>query len=157
MADAEPNDPAPFHGDGHFIIAGYGLPGRAVAEALDVRHLPYCVLELNPNTVRRCIKSGVHIVEGDVADPEVLRRAHVERAAALIIAIPDQAAAIRATAVARELNPTMKIISRTHYLSAGIEAKSRGADAVIVAEQVVAQEMSRVVNEMFDVSATHRV
>ena len=55
----------------------------------------------------------------------------------------------RRRAVARQLNPTLKIISRTHYVSAGIEAKTRGADAVIVAEQVVAQEMSRVVGEMF--------
>ena len=152
----EVGDDIPFNGAGHFIIAGYGLPGRAVAEALDVRHLPYCVLELNPKTVGRCIKSGVHIVEGDVTDRNVLRRARIEHAAALIIAIPDEAAAVKATQVARELNPSLKIVSRTHYLSAGIEAKSRGADAVVVAEQVVAQEMSRVVNEMLHTSETHR-
>jgi voltage-gated potassium channel Kch len=98
----------------------------------------------------------VHIVEGDVADPEVLRRAGIMTAVALVIAIPDEKAALQATRVARELNPTVKIISRTHYLSAGIEAKARGADAVIVAEQVVALEMSRIVNEMFHVSETHR-
>jgi len=144
------------HLNGHFIIAGYGLPGRAVAEVLDLRHLPYCVLELNAGTVHRCEKSGVHIVEGDVTDPEVLRRAHIESAAALIIAIPDERAALEATRVARQLNPNVKIISRTHYISAGNEAKSRGADAVIVAEQVVAIEMSRVVGEMFQTSGTHR-
>jgi CPA2 family monovalent cation:H+ antiporter-2 len=141
---------------GHFIIAGYGLPGRAVAEALDVRHLPYCVLELNASTVQRCVKYGTHIVEGDVTDPEVLKRAHIESAAALIIAIPDEKAALRATQVARQLNPTMKIISRTHYISAGNEAKAHGADAVIVAEQVVAVEMSRIVSEMFRVTESHR-
>ena len=149
MAEEEQGGLAPFRAGGHFIIAGYGIPGRAVAEALDVRHLPYCVLELNATTVHRCEKSGVHIVEGDVADPEVLRLAHIESAAALIIAIPDEKAALQATEVARKLNPSLKIISRTHYISAGIEAKARGADAVIVAEQVVAQEMSRVVDEMF--------
>ena len=140
----------------HFIIAGYGLPGRAVAEAQDIRHLPYCVLELNAATVQRCVKSGTHIVEGDVTDPEVLKRAHIETAAALVIAIPDEKAALRATQVARELNPSMKIISRTHYISAGNEAKARGADAVIVAEHVVAIEMSRVVGEMLNVAETHR-
>jgi CPA2 family monovalent cation:H+ antiporter-2 len=149
-------DHLPFDGRGHFIIAGYGLPGRAAAEALDLRHLPYCVLELNAATVRRCIKSGVHIVEGDVTDPRVLRDAHIETAAALVIAIPDEKAALRATEVARQLNPSLKIISRTHYLSAGIEAKARGADAVVVAEQVVAQEMSRIVNEMLGGSETDR-
>jgi CPA2 family monovalent cation:H+ antiporter-2 len=155
-APTQAND---FDGKGHIIIAGYGLPGRAVAEALDVRHLPYCVLELNASTVHRCEKSGVHIVEGDVTDPEVLSRAQIESAAALILAIPDERAALEATRVARQLNPSLKIISRTHYLSAGIEAKSRGADAVVVAEQVVAQEMSRIVREMLglaDISETYR-
>ncbi|CAN5548765.1 hypothetical protein BH09PLA1_BH09PLA1_29510 [soil metagenome] len=137
------------HLNGHFIIAGYGLPGRAVAEALDLRQLPYCVLELNAATVHRCVKSGTHIVEGDVTDPDVLKRAHIETAAALILAIPDEKAALKATTVARALNPSMKIISRAHYVSTGIEATARGADAVVVAEQVVAVEMSRVVAEMF--------
>ncbi|MBC8108296.1 MAG: NAD-binding protein [Anaerolineae bacterium] len=156
MSEPSEDDRAPFERAGHFIIAGYGLPGRAVAETLDVRQLPYCVLELNAATVQRCVKSGTHIVEGDVTDPEVLKRAHIESAAAIIIAIPDEKVALRATQVARELNPTMKIISRTHYISAGNEAKARGADAVIVAEQVVAMEMSRVVGEMFRVSETHQ-
>jgi CPA2 family monovalent cation:H+ antiporter-2 len=151
---ADTNEQALLESGGHFIIAGYGLPGRAVVEALDALHLPYCVLELNASTVKRCIKSGTHIIEGDVTDPDVLKRAHVETAAALFIAIPDEKAALEATKVARELNPSMKIISRTHYVSAGIEAKARGADAVIVAEQVVAVEMSRVVSEMFAPAAT---
>src|SRR3954464_3657286 len=153
---AESSDHALVASGGHFIIAGYGLPGRAVAEALDHLHLPYCVLELNPTTVNRCVKTGTHIVEGDVTDPEALKRAGVETAAALIIAIPHEAAAVKATAVARQLNPSMKIISRTHYLSSGIEAKARGADAVVVAEQVVAVEMSRVVAEIFRAAESHR-
>lgn len=132
----------------HVIIAGYGIPGRAVAEALDACHIPYCVLELNAATVRRCVKSGVHIVEGDVKDPDVLRSAHIETAAALVIAIPDEKAALEATRVARQLNPRMKIISRTHYISAGLEARHRGADEVVVAEQVVAVEMSRITAEV---------
>src|SRR5882724_175068 len=117
----------------HVIIAGFGLPGRAVAEALDAMHVPYCVLEQNIATVHRCAKSGTHIVEGDVRDPEVLKRAHIESATALIIAIPDEKAALEATRIARQLSPTIKILSRTHYTSGGMEAKVRGADAVVIA------------------------
>ena len=101
-------------------------------------------------------KTGTHIVEGDVTDPEALKRAGVETAAGLIIAIPHEAAAVQATAVARRLNPSMKIIARTHYLSSGIEARTHGADAVVVAEQVVAVEMSRMVAEIFRVAESHR-
>src|ERR1700759_723782 len=93
----------------HVIIAGYGLPGHAVAEQLDQLHINYCGLELNPTTVTRCAKSGTHIVKGDARDPEVLRQAGIESARAFVIAIPDEKASLEATRVARELNPKLKI------------------------------------------------
>jgi CPA2 family monovalent cation:H+ antiporter-2 len=138
----------------HVIIAGFGLPGRAVAEVLDARHIPYCVLEQNVETVRRCVKSGVHIVEGDVRDRETLRRAHIDTALALVIAIPDEKAALEATRLARELSSTVKIISRTHYVSTGMEARVRGADAVVVAEQCVAGALSSTVDEILRAAET---
>ena len=133
---------------GHVIIAGFGLPGRAVAGVLEKLAVPYCVLELNRQTVERAAKAGTHIVEGDVRDPQTLRSAGIDNARALIIAIPDEKAATAATHVARQLNPNIAIMSRTHYVSAGIEAHAQGANVVVVAEQVVAQEMSRRIEEM---------
>jgi len=138
----------------HVIIAGFGLPGRAVAQTLDAAHVQYCVLELNAETVTRCAKAGTHIVDGDVTDPEVLRKAHIGTAAAIVIAIPDEKAALEATRVARQLNPTVKIITRTHYVSAGMEAKLRGADSVIVAEQVVASELSKIAEQLLAPAAS---
>jgi CPA2 family monovalent cation:H+ antiporter-2 len=138
----------------HVIIAGFGLPGRAVAQTLDASHVPYCVLELNAATVSRCAKAGTHIVEGDAANPDVLRKAHIETAAAIVIAIPDEKAALEATRVARQLNPDVKIITRTHFVSAGMEAKSRGADAVVIAEQVVATELSKLAEQMLAPTAS---
>jgi voltage-gated potassium channel Kch len=138
----------------HVIIAGFGLPGRAVAEALDAMHVPYCVIEQNIATVHRCAKSGTHIVEGDVQNPDVLKRAHLETAAAFVIAIPDEKAALEATRLARQLSPTIKILSRTHYTSAGMEAKVRGADAVVIAEQCVAAEMSRLIGDLLSATSS---
>lgn len=126
------------------IIAGFGLPGRAVAEALDRRGVPFVVVELNAATVVRCGKGGVPIIAGDVIDPEVLKKAGIERATMFIIAVPGEAVALKAVAVGRSLNKTCKIIARLAYLSSGIKARAAGADEVVVAEQVVAAEFARV-------------
>jgi voltage-gated potassium channel Kch len=131
------------HFDAHTIIAGFGLPGRQVADQLHELGKSFCVIELNPNTVQRCSKIDVPIIAGDCSDPAVLTKAGIERASLLIIAIPNERAAIEATAEARRLNPSLQIITRCHYTSAGIEAKAKGADEVIVAEQCVAAELSR--------------
>ena len=46
------------------------------------------------------------------------------------------------------LNPSIKIIARCEFSSAGLMAGQLGADGVIVAEQVVAHEFARVVDEL---------
>jgi CPA2 family monovalent cation:H+ antiporter-2 len=132
---------------GHAIIAGFGLPGRIVAEALDSRGMPYTVIETNPATVNRAGKPGRRLVCGNATDPAVLRRADIETASLLVIAIPDESAALDCTRQARQLNSTVRIITRTHYTSAGIEAKQLGASEVVVAEQAVAREFSRILAE----------
>jgi CPA2 family monovalent cation:H+ antiporter-2 len=126
----------------HTIIAGYGIPGRAVAEAMKAAGTSYCVIELNPTTVHRCELGNVPIIEGDCRSPEILVQARIAEADLFVIVIPDEKAAIEATVQAKRLNPNIRILTRCHYTSAGIIARASGADDVIVAEQVVAQEAS---------------
>jgi CPA2 family monovalent cation:H+ antiporter-2 len=131
---------------GHAVIAGFGVPGRAVADLLTAQGMTFCVIELNDNTVERCRKSGLSMVEGDAGDPAVLRLAGLERAKLFICTIPNDAAMYAAVAAARLANPALRIIARCRYVSSGIEAARRGADEVIVEEQAVAQSFENLLN-----------
>jgi voltage-gated potassium channel Kch len=44
---------------------------------------------------------------------------------------------------ARKMNPSARIIARCTFVSGGLEATRRGADEVVIAEQVVAAEFGR--------------
>ena len=125
----------------HVIVAGFGVPGRAVVEMLHEAGVSYCIIELNRTTVERCEKFGEHIIEGDVGVAETLRLAGIERATMVVIAIPNEQAALAGTRLARSLNPTARIITRCHFISKGLEAKLAGADEVVVEEQIVAAEL----------------
>jgi voltage-gated potassium channel Kch len=127
------------------VIAGFGLPGRAVADALEARDVPYCVVESNVQTVSRCLRSGVRIIEGDVTDEGTLVRAEIGRATLMAVTVPDEEAMLRAVELARRLNPSVRVVARATYISAGMKATAAGADEVVVAEQVVAAEFARVV------------
>jgi voltage-gated potassium channel Kch len=131
---------------GHAIIAGFGVPGRAVGELLAARHVPFVVVELNPKTVDRCSHSGVHIIEGDVRQEQTLRRAGIERATLFAITVPDDQTAMEAVRIARSLNSTVPIVARCHFISNGMEAHRRGASEVVIEEKVVAQEFVRLLN-----------
>lgn len=125
------------------IIAGYGLPGRAAAQALRLRNQAYCIIELNPATVDRCEKGGTPIIEGDCRNPQVLQQAGISKAKSILILIPNEKSAIEATIEARKLNPDIHIVTRCHYTSSGIDARSHGANEVVVEEQIVAEELAR--------------
>lgn len=150
MPPAEGNDnhtPAPpaVPGGGHAIIVGFGLSGRATANALIARGIPLYVIERNGETVRRCTTAGLRIVEGDATDEQVLRLAGIETAVLFAATMPNDHATLEAVALARRLNPDVKIIARCEYVSTGMKATRRGADEVVVAEQVIANEFGRMV------------
>jgi voltage-gated potassium channel Kch len=143
--EEDQSDQCPF--SGHAVIAGFGVPGRAVGELLAARNMAYCVIELNPRTVERCENTGVHMIAGDAREEQTLRRAGIERAVMFAVAIPNEPAVLEAVRIARILNPTLHIMARCHYISAGMEARKRGANEVVIEEQVVGEEFVRLLKE----------
>lgn len=129
------------------IISGYGVPGRFVAEYCDRHGIPYVVIERNPTIVLRCQSSGTRIIEGDSRDAQTLRDAGIESSTDLAVTLPDDIAVLDTIATARRLNPSIRIIARATYVSGGMEATRRGADDVVVAEQIVAEQFAREIDK----------
>ncbi len=127
----------------HVIIAGFGVGGRFIAEFLKQQNIPFVVVELNSATCSTQKALGICVIRGEISDEAVLRRAGVENASVLALAIPDEQAALRATEIANAIRPEIHIIASTRYTSTGLQALQKGADEVIVAEQAVAQEFYR--------------
>ncbi|MGH7244368.1 MAG: cation:proton antiporter [Phycisphaerales bacterium] len=131
----------------HVIIAGFGPVGRSLAARLDVQNVPYTVIELNPETVRRQRRLGRSILYGDITNPEVLEAAGARIADAVVITIPDDEATLRAIATARFLSSTTFIACRTGYLSGAFRAYEAGADHAVVEEVVTADAMEKQIFE----------
>ena len=142
--NTEPRHPGPPVG-GHAIIVGFGLSGRATANALIARKVPLYVIERNAETVRRCAVAGLQIVEGDATDEQVLRKAGIESAAYFAATMPNEHAVLEMVGLARRLNPTVRIIARCEYVSTGMKLTRRGADEVVIAEHVIAAEFGRII------------
>ena len=145
---ADDHDPPGGHrtpAAGHAIIAGFGLAGRAAANALIAKGIPISVIERNLETVRRCSIAGLRIFHGDATDEGLLRRAGIESAAFFAATMPNDPAVLEAVALARRLNPSVKIFARCEYVSTGMKAERKGADEVVIAEKVVATEFGRLV------------
>lgn len=114
---ALPENVEPVIEDGHVVLAGLGVGGRAIVESLERVGLAPVIVELNPETVATERRRGRRVVFGDITSHDVLRHAGVERARALVLVVSDLAATHRAAEVARELNPTLPILIRTRFAS----------------------------------------
>ena len=125
----------------HVIIAGFGVPGRYLAELLDERKVPYVVIEQNPATAERC--TTVRIITGDARDEAVLKRAGIANAMAVALTLPNEHVVQETVSAVRRLRPEIRVIARCNYVSGGFKAQQLGADGVIVAEQLVAQAFYR--------------
>src|SRR5881296_575422 len=118
----------------HVIVAGYGLNGRNLSAALRAIEAPYCIVELNAQTVRQARSRGEPAFYGDATREEILRALGLERARMLVAAISDPAATRRMVRVARGLSPAVHIIARTRYVVEVPELIRLGANDVIPEE-----------------------
>jgi monovalent cation:H+ antiporter-2, CPA2 family len=118
----------------HVIIVGYGLNGRNLARVLRAVSLPYTVLELNMESVRRARADGEKINFGDSTRAEVLKHAGIEDAYAVVVATSDPFGARMTVSRVREMNDKVHIIVRTKYTSEINELLDLGANEVIPEE-----------------------
>jgi CPA2 family monovalent cation:H+ antiporter-2 len=134
----------------HVVVVGFGLNGRNVSKVLSNSHIPFIVIELNPETVRVEKKRGILIMYGDATKESVLAHINIKTARAMVIAISDASATRRIVELARRMNPSVYIIARTRYTNEINPLYSLGANDVIPEEFETSIEIiSRVLHHYF--------
>ncbi|MDH5198451.1 MAG: cation:proton antiporter [Gemmatimonadota bacterium] len=118
----------------HVIMVGYGISGRNLARVLDGAGIPYVILEQNIETVRQAREELQPIRFGDATRAEVLERAGIHRARAIVFAISSPSEELRGAAVARSLSATVHIVVRTRYVGAMEDLRRAGASEVVPEE-----------------------
>ncbi|MDH3529823.1 MAG: cation:proton antiporter, partial [Acidobacteriota bacterium] len=118
----------------HVIIVGYGINGQHLARVLKNALVPYTILEINSEKVRRARAKGEKINFGDATRRQLLKNAGVENSNALVLAISDPVATRRAVSQARLLNKDLYILVRTQHISEITELVKLGASEVIPVE-----------------------
>jgi len=118
----------------HVVIVGYGVNGRNVARVVDGVGIPYVIVEQNGRVVESAQQDGQPIVYGDATQLHTLERVGVARARVLVLAIASPSDELRSVAIARQLNPGIRIVVRTRFVASIRELEGVGADEVIAEE-----------------------
>ena len=79
--------------DEHVVVLGYGRVGQYVVNVLGHLDVPRLVVEMDAARVDELERDGVPVLMGDAANPELLKHAGLGHARALVVTLPDDAAA----------------------------------------------------------------
>jgi CPA2 family monovalent cation:H+ antiporter-2 len=126
------------------VVIGYGPIGRTVTRLLREHGVAPTIIDLNVDTVRRLREEGLPAVYGDAGHRDTLLGAGVEGAASLILSA-DVEHAEEVIRLARELNPSLRVLARTAYLRDLDRLRRAGADHVFTSEGEVALTLTEAV------------
>lgn len=127
--------------EGHVVIVGFGVAGRAASRALAASDVPHLVLEMNAQSVREAKAQGLPVFYGDATSEEALGHAHLQTARALVLLMNDPAGATRIVDTVKRLAPHVPILMRTRYLAERDALVATGAHDVVAEEVEGAAEI----------------
>lgn len=132
--------------NGHVIICGYGRNGRQAAHVLKNHGKRFVVIEEKKEVTDTLThKHSDLVLHGDATQDEVLEKAGISRACAIITTLPMDADNLFIVLTARSLNPNLTIISRASDDNSDKKLKKAGADNVIMPDKIGGAHMASLV------------
>ncbi|NOQ23766.1 MAG: potassium channel protein [Bacteroidales bacterium] len=130
----------------HVIVVGYGRNGNQAIKELIRHKFPVVVIDSDDAIIEK-IREDVNLlyIQGDATQDETLLDAKIEKAQALITALPKDADNLFVVLTAKTMNPEMKIISRASNFNSDRKLRSAGATNVIMPDKIGGQRMAKLV------------
>ncbi len=129
----------------HFIVCGYGRVGTGAVQNLVEANAPFIVLDTDPEHNEIMKEKGYLFLKGDATNEEVLLQAGIKRAKGLLALLNSDPDNLFLVLTARELNPTLYIVSRANELSSEKKILRAGADKVVTPFISAGQQMATAV------------
>ena len=128
----------------HVIICGFGRNGQQAVKRLKSYNMPCVAIDKDVELLEESDDDLLY-VEGDAIDDEVLIKAGIKRASALICALPKDTDNLFIVLSARQRRKELKIISRASQSSSYKKLKIAGADNVILPDSIGGQQMASLI------------
>ncbi|MEN8224856.1 MAG: potassium channel protein [Bacteroidota bacterium] len=131
--------------DNHIIICGYGRNGEQAAHELNAHKHPFVIVESDHDNIMHHLNEDYRFVEGDATNDDVLEKANIKTAKALVTTLPNDADNLFVTLTARSLNKDIIIISRASNESSEKKLKVAGVNNVVMPERVGGAHMATLI------------
>ena len=130
----------------HVIVVGYGRNGKQAVEELQKHNSSVVIVDSNESIIE-AIRENADLlyIQGDAIEDETLISARIDKAKALITALPNDADNLFVVLTARSMNPDITIISRASNFNTDKKLRNAGATNVIMPDKIGGQRMAMLV------------
>lgn len=127
----------------HYIVCGYGRIGSIVSREIKHDGHPLVVVENDLDTLDMLDRDEILYIAGDATSDDVLLAAGLERASCLITALTQEASNVYVVLTARQLNPSITIISRADSERHINRLEMAGANRVVLPHTIGGVRMAQ--------------
>jgi len=150
-AEWGPSEMKSFNLRDHVILCGFGPSGKDLSMTFMEEKIPFILVEVNPVKVREARGMKIPVIYGDAANIEVIKRAGIEHARAVVVSFPDPMGMAQIIRIVQRLNPDVVIAVRTQYEFEMPKLYELGADIVVMEEWQASHELNRLILEHFSI------
>lgn len=134
--------------ENHVIVCGFGRNGKEVAVTLEQAKKKFVVIEKNEEKVHNLEKKFAYpFITGDATMEDILLKAGVKKAKAIITTFPIDADNLFVALIAKEFNDKIQIISRASDEHNNSKLIRAGVDKIIMPDKIGGQRMAKLVIE----------
>ena len=130
--------------NGHVIVCGFGRYGSQAVERLMAYNMQFVIIEKDEEIIAKH-ENEMLFLEGDATEDIILQQAGIDRAAYLIVTLPEDADNLFVVLTARQLNSNLFIISRASKTNSLEKIKLAGANEVIMPAKIGGDHMASLV------------
>lgn len=116
------------------VIAGYGRVGENIAQGLQDAGIPYIIIDVDPERVSEAKRGSRPRIYGDATNINVLSKANIGKAKALVVTYPDPIAVVATVKTALSINPRLKVLARVHRVREANKLKELGVTDLVSPE-----------------------
>ena len=128
------------------ILVGYGRVGQHICRHIQSSKIDLVVIDANRERVENLRLKGFHAIAGDASHAETLREAAIEKARALIVAVPNPFEARRIVEAARKIKPEIEILVRAQNDVEYDYFTSQNVNLAVMGTREVARRMVEYLN-----------
>lgn len=123
------------------ILVGYGRVGQHFLKSATESGINVLVIDESREKVDRLRKDGITAIVADATHKEIWQESSLDKARAVVLALPEPFETRQVVDVVRDLKPTMKILVRVHSDEERDYFDQKDLKTAIMGEQEIANRM----------------